>query len=351
MKRHRPIDWKLLVRYVTGECSEQDEAAVRAWIEADEARRQRADELAHAWKAAEAHADGSDVDASWERMDRKVREAAKIKRLPAAQAPAPDRPSRRATSATAHLLRGAFLGAAVVLAVLFAVHHGGRTSPSEEAPAPRVFTTLPGQRATVTLADGTRVRLNADSELALPAAFGDGRREVRLRGEALFEVTADADRPFVVQADGADVEVLGTTFGVRAYRRGAARVVVAEGRVAVRPVGGVEAAVLQPQQMAVVAEGRLEAVTDVAPEPYLAWTEGRLLFDKAPFDEVAAELERWYGLDVHLDGPAEGVSRLNASFLDEPLGEILGNIAAALNLRYRRDRETVTFYRASPEAP
>ena len=350
MKRHRSIDWKLLVRYVSGECSERDEAAIRAWIEADEARRHLAEELRAAWEAAQERTDPLDVDASWERMDRKVREAAKIKRLPTSHVPATNRPSRRPRPLVTRSLKGVVVVAVVLLAVLVAVWQGGRTS--EATSEPRAFTTLPGQRATVTLTDGTHVRLNADSELTVPAAFAEDRREVRLRGEAFFEVAEDASRPFLVHAGGAAVEVLGTTFGIRAYTDGAAHVIVTEGQVVVRPERESEAAVLQPRQVAVVTGGRIEAVRrDVVLEPYLAWTEGRLLFDKAPFDEVAARLERWYGLRVRLDGPAEEVSRLNAAFRDEPLHEILGNIAAALNLRYERDRKTVTFYRATPEVP
>ena len=86
----------------------------------------------------------------------------------------------------------------------------------------------------VTLSDGTRVMLNANSTLEYPASFDDAEvREVRLKGEAHFEVTKNSHRPFVVKAGEMQTQVLGTIFDVKAYRKDAPKVTLMEGKVKV----------------------------------------------------------------------------------------------------------------------
>ena len=83
----------------------------------------------------------------------------------------------------------------------------------------------------VTLSDGTKVRLNANSTLEYPVSFDDAEvREVRLKGEAHFEVTKNPHRPFVVKAGEMQTQVLGTIFDVKAYRKDAPKVTLMEGR-------------------------------------------------------------------------------------------------------------------------
>ena len=83
----------------------------------------------------------------------------------------------------------------------------------------------------VTLSDGTKVMLNANSTLEYPASFDDAEvREVRLKGEAHFEVTKNPHRPFVVKAGEMQTQVLGTIFDVKAYRKDAPKVTLMQGR-------------------------------------------------------------------------------------------------------------------------
>ena len=86
----------------------------------------------------------------------------------------------------------------------------------------------------VTLSDGTKVRLNANSTLEYPVSFSDTEvREVHLKGEAHFEVTKNPHRPFVVKAGEMQTQVLGTIFDVKAYRKDAPKVTLMQGKVKV----------------------------------------------------------------------------------------------------------------------
>jgi transmembrane sensor len=170
----------------------------------------------------------------------------------------------------------------------------------------------------------------------------------------------DSTRRFVVHTRTANTEDLGTRFGVRAYDADTAtRVVVAEGRVAVRlPSGGgpeTKAWLLGGNQAAEVAANGSVAVrehVDVA--RLLAWTEGRLVFDDTSLRDAVPVLERWYDLDVQLVGATIGQRRFTTTFRDESATEALRLIARALELRVESHGTSVVFsdaatHRSAPQ--
>ncbi len=109
-----------------------------------------------------------------------------------------------------------------------------------------------GNRIRISLADGTKVWLNAESRLVYPSRFGPGRREVAVKGEAYFDVAADAARPFIVKAGGMDVEVLGTQFNLNTYS-GAIYATLTQGKVRTAAAGG--SVILNPGEQAVLPAG------------------------------------------------------------------------------------------------
>lgn len=248
----------------------------------------------------------------------------------------------------------------IVAMVLFWLQGERRAAPASEA---KTFATQKGQRASLRLPDGTRVRLNVDSRLIVPATFGEESRAVHLEGEAFFEVAEDATRPFDVRAGGAVTRVLGTAFDVNAYPEDVeTKVVVTEGRVVLRADGLPQAddpsatrgdatdVVLTKDQMGQVRRGgeRVMRRELAVNHPHLAWLDGQLVFEKAPFSEVARKLERWYSITISLeDGTAPPSGRLNARFAeDQPLREVLSVVATAYGLDYERDKQRVIFTHA-----
>lgn len=165
------------------------------------------------------------------------------------------------------------------------------------------ITTPRGGQYRVVLADGTQVWLNAASSLQYPTAFTGKTREVILQGEAYFEVTARADKPFVVQT-GKDtrIEVLGTFFNVTNYPD-EKNILTTLIKGSVRVDAGKESHLLSPGQQARVTalpEGgaRLTVTSDINPEQVMAWKDGLFNFQGMPFDRVMAQLSRWYDVDV-----------------------------------------------------
>ncbi|MDR0543836.1 MAG: FecR domain-containing protein [Odoribacteraceae bacterium] len=164
-----------------------------------------------------------------------------------------------------------------------------------------------GMEFPLTLSDGTRVYLNAESRLRFPVSFSGERREVELEGEAFFEVRGEA-RPFVARAGGVETVVLGTSFNIRAY--GDERSVVAtllEGRVALRD--GVGEWLLAPGEQGSYARATGEcAVRPVDANLYAAWRSGKFIFRNERLEDILSYLSRWYGFAYEFhDEEARGI--------------------------------------------
>jgi ferric-dicitrate binding protein FerR (iron transport regulator) len=239
---------------------------------------------------------------------------------------------------------------------LFGPLESGLREPS--TPSPETFVTQKGQRTSVRLSDGSQVRLNVDSRLTVPPSFGNQKRVVHLEGEAFFKVRGDSTRPFIVRSEGAATRVLGTAFNVGAYPEDEEiKVVVAEGRVSLQaedsPKQGrddhqeeQQDVVLTKNQVSLISRSSgqiIQREEDLS--EHLAWMEGQLVFDDAPFDVVARRLERWYDLEIKMgDGSATPSGLLNAQFdKDRPLSDVLLVIDAAFDVKHERDGDRVTF--------
>ena len=167
------------------------------------------------------------------------------------------------------------------------------------------LTTPIGGEYSLVLSDGTKVFLNADSELKYPVEFSDGKRIVDLKGEAYFEVHKDSLRPFVVRVNGAEVTVLGTSFNVNTYGDdGQIYTSLVNGAVRVSSVKNGQAEVLKPGMQSVmdVQSGQL-TVREVDVEPYVAWREGRFVFRAMTLDLIMRQLQRWYDFEVFYQNP------------------------------------------------
>src|SRR5262249_15541465 len=150
----------------------------------------------------------------------------------------------------------------------------------------------------LTLGDGTAVLLGPESRLTVGADYGQHAREVRLEGEAYFTVRHDAARPFFVTTKYAVAHDLGTRFTVRARGdESGIRVVVAEGSVGLASIR--DSVVLGAADLGLVLpNGDVSRRGGANVGRWLAWTEGHLAFAETPLDQVAAELGRWFDVEI-----------------------------------------------------
>lgn len=157
-----------------------------------------------------------------------------------------------------------------------------------------------GGEYNLVLSDGTKVYLNAESQLRYPVQFAGTVREVELVGEGYFEVTTNAQKPFVVKTNGVSVEVLGTSFNVNAYGNTEKIVTtLVEGSVKLNMKGGAVSQILKPAEQAVfdVNSGQAE-ISKVDVNLYTAWKDGNLIFYDNRLEDIMTVLTRWYSADA-----------------------------------------------------
>jgi len=160
------------------------------------------------------------------------------------------------------------------------------------------YATGPAEQRILRLEDGTLVRLNARSRMAV--RFTHGERRVELQsGEALFEVAHDPGRPFQVVADAARVTAVGTRFDVDRLAK-AVQVTLFEGAVEVAGRRTPRPLRLHPNETVRVEAGIVRAVAPATPGEALAWTEGRLIFKNTPLQDALLEVNRYAGRPVRL---------------------------------------------------
>ncbi|MGM9698333.1 MAG: FecR family protein [Prevotella sp.] len=159
------------------------------------------------------------------------------------------------------------------------------------SPRTTTITTPRGKDCNITLPDGSRVWLNADSRLSFPETFTGEKRKVELKGEAYFEVTHDAMHPFVVETEYLTTRVLGTVFNVRAFSAKDAQVVLVDGKV---DVGG---CLLHPGQTAFVSKGEIKTA-EIDTYPFTQRKEGFFYFHDAPLVQIMGEIGRWYNKTI-----------------------------------------------------
>ncbi|MDE5422720.1 DUF4974 domain-containing protein [Ancylomarina sp. DW003] len=156
----------------------------------------------------------------------------------------------------------------------------------------------------LTLADGTKVWLNSDSQIKYPVQFNQEKRKVWIDGEVYFDVAHDKNKAFVVDVKDVEIEVLGTEFNIEAYHdQKSVTTTLVEGSVKLRKDS--ESVILEPNQQAIISEGEKQfAVNHVIARNYALWKDGIFFFEEASIENIMEKLERWYGLKVFYMNPS-----------------------------------------------
>ncbi|MCI5074038.1 FecR family protein [Oricola sp.] len=250
------IDW--LVRLHSGSASDEDHAAFDAWRSLSDAHESAAVEAETIWYGVGM---ASDEQRASERQVARRR-----------------------------LTRRAALGGGVIAAGGLAAHQAGLIGPGLFAD----HITGTGERREIALADGSVVRMNA--ETAMSVDFGSAERRLTLhRGQAIFEVAHDPARPFIVEAKSGRTRAIGTAFDID-IRRDEVVVTVIEGVVDVASPGApAEVARAQAdQRVRYGATGAPSTTQGVNADVETAWRRGKLVFDRRPLSEVVGEVDRQY---------------------------------------------------------
>jgi len=210
----------------------------------------------------------------------------------------------------------------------------------------------PGTRTMFNLPDGSRGWLNSGSSLEFPLEFKGKTREVRLSGEAFFEVKSNPRRPFIVSADHIQAIAYGTSFNVFAYpSEKNNEVTLVEGIVEV--FGGKDGIsqkfrTMEPGQMCsfdLVSSSYRIQTADV--EKNISWKNGKLIFRDDRFTEVVQKCNRWYNVEIIIKDKELETFTYVGTFQDESLDEVLKLLSLTAPLEYkdlgRKRKEDGTF--------
>lgn len=224
-----------------------------------------------------------------------------------------------------------------------------KTTPESEYREWHTLKTPAGMRSEFILPDSTKVYLNSETSLTYPLAFDNDKREVRLIGEAYFEVAENKKVPFVVDAGTIDIEVTGTEFKASNYQHeNLLEVVLVSGEVNLYEGNYTEdknmlTPLVPGERFRFDQENKTMNIKNVDVEKYLAWKDGILMFRDDSMEEVVQRMNRWFNVEIQLTGPDLTDYVYTATFEDESLMQILELLKISAPIDYaikQRERKT-----------
>lgn len=267
------MDQNILHRYIAGDATQQEKEEVARWLDADKKNMK------------EFLAERKLYDISiWQ--EEQIRVAGKV-----------------ALDKKQQTLRTVAIGFSKIAAIFILAFTLAYTFlPDKNQTEPASMQTIfvpPGQRAELTLTDGTKVWLNAKTTFTFPNKFTADGRNVTLDGEGYFDVTKDPQKPFIVKTKQYDIKVLGTEFNVTAYSASSSfETSLIKGAVEVSSSTSQAKMTLQPNTRTYVENGILKKGA-IEHETYFLWKEGLICFYDEPVDKMIEKLELYY--DVKID--------------------------------------------------
>lgn len=211
------------------------------------------------------------------------------------------------------------------------------------------FYTNKGVKGVVTLPDSSVVWLNSDTKLTYPERFTGKYREVKISGEAYFEVKRNPDAAMVVTTSkGLKIEVLGTKFLIRSYEEDTdAQATLFSGSIKLTsPNGGYQrdyVKELKPLQSVIIEKNHSIRVIQKADTlKSIAWKNGTLIFEETPITEVLKKLERWHGTEFLVKDRSILSCKITAQFKSESIVQIMEVIKYCSPIDYKiKDKQII----------
>lgn len=332
----------LLVKYICGNTSPQEDEAVHKWIHADSRNLNYFTSLKSAWifqnMPTDVAANASVLPFSSELADSAT---------PFRPSVAPRVGSRRFST---RIVVAAVIVALLGFNVYFLVDkYIGEPKAADtrvllgDIPAGYKHTvyTNKGTKATVELPDGSKVWLNADSRIVFPDKFMGPTREVQICGEAFFDVVSDSLQPMIVSTNkNFKIRVKGTKFNVKSYDNDAdAKTTLVSGVVELieEKEGGREVVVAKladEESYTIKNNASVGVVAKSDTTKQIAWKNGCLIFDSTPLSEVIKQLERWHGTNFKVEDTSILNFRYTAEFNSESIVQIMEMLKFISRLDY-----------------
>jgi ferric-dicitrate binding protein FerR (iron transport regulator) len=305
-----PIE--LLTKYFAGEASTEEHAMVDQWKQLSEDNRKEYEALEKLWNnsAEVAHKETIDVDAEWNKMLDVIS------------------PTKTRSLTVMRVVR---IAAAVIVISGLAIFGIKQTQTTS-------FKTTIAEAGEIELPDGSKISLNAKSKITYSKDFGQTNRQLTLKGEGYFEVTGNANLPFVVNANEAQIKVVGTQFNIKAYKnQPEVKVTVTEGTVQFSEQK-------QPAKKTILKAGEtgtynrtVKAIKKkpVMDENDIAWKTKIMRFENTPLSEVVEIIKNTYHIEMSVTEEVKDC-KLTVEFEDLELQPVLKVLGSTLDLTIRK---------------
>jgi transmembrane sensor len=313
----------LMAAYFSGEATPEEIMQLSAWLTEDEANLDSFETFRKAWllTGKDALSSAIDLDTEWKAISQKLSPEAHEVVVPTGKASK----GRLASLLTSWKAAAALVVLLVTATAVFYLNFNPDI----------VIAKAESGNLEQVLPDGSIVSLLKGSEIEYPSQFSENNREVRLEGEAYFNVKRDLSKPFIVSGGNARIEVLGTSFNVNTKAgSGEVSVVLTSGKVSLYFEGREsENIILHPGEKAEMNVAKKVITTGVNADPnYMAWKTGRIVFDNSSLDQVIATLNKVYNQEFGLGNPQLSACSLTVTFDQQPLGSVIKVIEATLDV-------------------
>lgn len=327
----KKTDWKLLAKYMAGEASDQETHVMEEWLGKSAENRALYNSIKSDWKLMDTMKTQFNTDKAWNKLHERI---AASEGFSVVQ----DKPSVQVRSRS-FFLTPLRVAASIMLMALLGTSVWFITSNMK-----RVSYTAGNEERgkQVVLPDGSSVFLNASSSLSYSRSFSRKLREVKLDGEAFFEVKPDKTKPFLIYANTACVTVLGTSFNVNARKNNnQVSVYVATGIVELSETDNRSNRILlKPGNMGMMNNREITAIA-AGNENAIAWKTGTLSFRDTKLLEVTSLLNDIYGVNIVLRESGLDTTRINGDYQNDPLDEILQVICKQTHLTVEKSDDMI----------
>jgi transmembrane sensor len=353
MDLKKKIDNGLIIRYLQRETNEEDNKSLLDWVNKSEENKKEFLELKNCWISASVSNPEIDtiLASGWKKIENKL-EKSVVKN---SVIPGANLTKVRTIWARVAQIAAIFLISSILTWIFIA-----QPFEKESAEAYFEFSTPKGARSVVNLPDGSKVWLNAESVIRFPQKFSNKYRKLYLEGEAFFDIKSDKSHPFLVKTSDINVRVTGTAFNIKSYPgEGTIETTLVRGQIIIEKEGNKsnkQELVLKPNQRVtfIKKEGEiyldnvsfgstmsrekliLDENADI--EKYIAWKDGKLLFDNEKFESLAIKLERWYNITIHIDDEKLKNIRFTGTFEDETIEQGLNVMKLTTPIIYRFEK-------------
>jgi transmembrane sensor len=337
MNDNNNINWDMLAKELAGETDEEEKKEISVWLEASESHSVLFTELGKYWNKVNSIKEMNqfDVNNGWEKLHSRIVASSGISE--------PGKKEEKHGRIVWFSMPVLKIAAAIALIVMIGIGSYVAISGIQKRSQITVISSANDDRTRVTLPDGTLVFLNANTRISYSKRFNSGLREVRLAGEAYFDVTHNPEKPFLVYARKAGIKVLGTSFNVQAIKSsGKVEVFVESGKVQLFETENTNNTItIEPGFIGTIENETVEKQKN-NDENYLAWKTRKLTFSNTDMAKVAKGIQDVFKVKVVFDNPAMVNCRIESHFENETLENVLDAVCTLFNWEWEIKGDKVT---------